>query len=52
VERNTYIEGWKGPRCDGLEASVRAVESYIEEEGPFEGILGFSQGDLSKSLYT
>ncbi|XP_046434981.1 esterase OVCA2 isoform X1 [Neodiprion virginianus] len=32
------------PECVGLEESLRLVEKCFEEKGPFDGILGFSQG--------
>ncbi|XP_046738474.1 esterase OVCA2 isoform X2 [Diprion similis] len=32
------------PECVGLEESLRSVEKCFEEKGPFDGILGFSQG--------
>jgi hypothetical protein len=34
----------KGGPAIGFEDSVRLVEDVFEKEGPFDGILGFSQG--------
>ena len=41
---NSYLEGWRGPRYDGFWSSIEYVERYLSAEGPFDGILGFSQG--------
>lgn len=34
----------KGGPAIGFEESVRFIEETFEEHGPFDGILGFSQG--------
>jgi predicted esterase len=34
----------------GLEASLRAVRRAVEEHGPFDGVLGFSQGGTIAAL--
>jgi len=39
-----YLAAWKGPRYDGLEASLQMVENHLQEHGPYDGICGFSQG--------
>jgi len=41
---DSYMAGWQGPRCDGLMESIRIAESFIGAKGPFEGVIGFSQG--------
>ncbi|XP_004152616.2 esterase OVCA2 [Cucumis sativus] len=30
--------------CENLESSLEFIESYMAEHGPFDGLLGFSQG--------
>mmetsp|Transcript_39249 Transcript_39249/g.62877 ORF Transcript_39249/g.62877 Transcript_39249/m.62877 type:complete len:140 (+) Transcript_39249:60-479(+) len=34
----------------GVEASMRKLETYIAEKGPFDGILGFSQGGAAAAV--
>lgn len=40
----TRVDGCDAPSYVGLEASLRAVEEACARDGPFDGILGFSQG--------
>lgn len=37
-------------KCYGFEESVKVIEDAMEEKGPFDGILGFSQGACLLSL--
>lgn len=43
-EDNSYQSRIKTDFCIGLEDSLNLVTKVIAEEGPFDGILGFSQG--------
>ncbi|XP_075215391.1 esterase OVCA2 isoform X2 [Lycorma delicatula] len=43
-EDNTYQSKLKTNFCIGLEDSLIALKKIVSEEGPFDGILGFSQG--------
>jgi len=36
--------------CVGVEASLQALEQVIHEEGPFDGVLGFSQGGAAAAI--
>ena len=36
--------------CSGLEKSIETVTSAFNEQGPFDGILGFSQGAAFTAL--
>ncbi|XP_034244082.1 esterase OVCA2 [Thrips palmi] len=49
-ETNTYDSKEFESKCFGFEESVKFVESVIREKGPFDGILGFSQGACFLSL--
>ena len=33
-------------KTDGIEESLKFISTYIEKEGPFDGLLGFSQGAM------
>jgi hypothetical protein len=39
-----YNETAKGLKYDGLDKSFATLETILREQGPFDGILGFSQG--------
>ena len=51
-ESTERFEWWNATRVDGtattsyagLEKSLRAIEATCERDGPFDGVLGFSQG--------
>ncbi|XP_022194911.2 esterase OVCA2 isoform X3 [Nilaparvata lugens] len=43
-EDNTYQSKIKTDFCIGLEDSIALVQKTFANEGPFDGILGFSQG--------
>lgn len=47
---NTYRGIRKGGPAIGFEDSVKLVEDVCEREGPFDGILGFSQGGCFTGL--
>jgi predicted esterase len=46
--------GWwnfsKEEKCIGLEESLELLIKYMKEEGPFDGILGFSQGSSMAAI--
>ncbi len=41
---NSYENGWRSTSCVGIERSIEYCEQYIRERGPFDVIVGFSQG--------
>ncbi|RZF43537.1 hypothetical protein LSTR_LSTR013061 [Laodelphax striatellus] len=43
-EDNTYQSKIKTDFCIGIEESIALVQETVANEGPFDGILGFSQG--------
>jgi len=45
-----YLEAWRGPCYDGLQESLAWLTKYITEHGPFDGIVGFSQGAAMAAL--
>jgi len=42
----------EGVRYNGMDEAVKFVQSYIDRAGPFDGLLGFSQGANLASLLT
>ena len=38
----SYMGGWIGK--EGVQESIKYLESKVREEGPFAGVIGFSQG--------
>ena len=36
--------------CVGVEASLQALEQVLRDEGPFDGVLGFSQGGAAAAI--
>ena len=36
--------------CRGIEESLQTLENLLREEGPFDGVLGFSQGGAAAAL--
>ncbi|KAJ1521011.1 hypothetical protein ONE63_002724 [Megalurothrips usitatus] len=50
MEARTYESKVFNTNCYGFEDSVKLVESTIQEKGPYDGILGFSQGACFLSL--
>ncbi|KAK3925363.1 Esterase OVCA2 [Frankliniella fusca] len=49
-EMKTYDSKEFESKCYGFEESVDRVDEYLQERGPFDGILGFSQGACFLSL--
>lgn len=49
-ETKTYSSKEFESKCFGFEESVKLIESVILEKGPFDGIVGFSQGACFLSL--
>ena len=45
-----YLEAWQGPHYDGLQESISWLNRYIAQHGPFDGIVGFSQGAAMAAL--
>jgi len=45
-----YIEAWRGPRNDGVEESLTYLQQIIQQQGPFHGVVGFSQGAAMAGL--
>ncbi|KAJ9458496.1 PKTS1 [Diplonema papillatum] len=39
-----YEDAWDGDVCVGREESVEYVRALAEQHGPFDGVIGFSQG--------
>merc|ERR1719271_934176 len=39
-----YLSGWQEKDCDGLDRSCKALHTIFQDLGPFDGIIGFSQG--------
>ncbi|GLG94445.1 Esterase CG5412 [Gryllus bimaculatus] len=49
-ENNTFESKKLTDMCVGLEKSVAVIDTAFKEQGPFDGILGFSQGASFVSL--
>lgn len=58
-EEREYYQWWKGHRMgqldrvyphDGIEQSVEKLGKFWKDEGPFDGIVGFSQGAALASI--
>jgi len=48
--QDSYSSLDKPDTCSGLEESVKLVEKVWKEKGPFDGLMGFSQGACLVSL--
>ncbi|KAF9997224.1 hypothetical protein BGZ65_007188 [Modicella reniformis] len=41
---------WRGPDYKGFDESLTVLQQVLEKQGPFDGVLGFSQGASMASL--
>lgn len=49
-EERTYDSKEQMSKCFGFDESVQHIDNILQEKGPFDGILGFSQGACFLSL--
>ncbi|KAI8319076.1 hypothetical protein GQ54DRAFT_299621 [Martensiomyces pterosporus] len=51
IPKGWYIRKSADPEIvDGLDNSIAYLEAVLEEQGPFDGVLGFSQGGLMAAV--